>query len=76
MRNRFCWGSNLSDDEIILEASSEIGYGSLRPGLKTGVKNDNFLVRNRVWIWSTWWDTFTENSQEFPLGIPRAAYPG
>ena len=74
----FCWGSNLSDDEIILEASSEIGYGSLRPGLKTGVKNDNLLVRNRVWIWSTWWHTFTVNSQEFPRAylVPRTAFLG
>ena len=32
LRNFFCACSNLSNDEII----------SQRPGLKTGVKNDNF----------------------------------
>ena len=32
LRNLFCWHFNLSNDDII----------SLRPGLKTGVKNDIF----------------------------------
>ena len=35
LRNFFCAFSNLSNDEIII---------SQRPGLKTGVKNDIFLV--------------------------------
>ena len=50
---------------------SGIGYGfwgHYGPGLKTGVKNDTFLVWNRVRTWRTGRHTPTKNSQKCPLG--------
>ena len=40
----FCLPSNLSNDDII-SAFSEIGYGFWRSGLKTGVENGTFGLK-------------------------------
>ena len=43
-KKSFCLRSNLSNDNLPAYASSENGNGLWRPGLKTVVEKDNFLV--------------------------------
>ena len=60
----FCCCSNLSNDDII----------SKRSGLKMGM-DFRGQVWKRVWkitfIYRTWWQTPTKNSQEYPWGYGR-----
>ena len=70
----FCWPSNLNDDYVIYtfvnlyvafvtNSSSGNGYGVWRPGVKTGVVNDNF------------WSEIGSEFEEL-CGTPYQEFPG
>ena len=63
--NKFCWCSNLSNDD--LETRSENGYGFQRSGMRTGVRND-ILGLKQVQDLENW---MALTHEEFPGVIPR-----
>ena len=63
--NKFCWCSNLSNDD--LEARSENGYGFQRSGMRTGVRNDIFGLK-QVQDLENW---MALTHEEFPGVYPQ-----
>ena len=77
IKKSFCWRYNLGNDDIIsvnvntfVELCDHLQVWKrvwiLEARSENSVKNDNFLVWNRVRIWRTRLHTPTKNSQEVP----------